>query len=75
MQPFVHAVFQVVVTVIATLLIAGLSGIITLLLMDGQPPSLRTEHEPDTDGHGALDVPPRRGSSAQPGLSTPMRAS
>jgi hypothetical protein len=37
MQPFVHSVFSVVVSVIATLLAAGLTGVIAVLLMDRRP--------------------------------------
>ena len=75
MQPFVHSVFLVVVSVIATLLVAGLTGIITLLLTDRQPAPLLTGNESDTDGSGTLVVQSRRASSAQPGLSTALRTS
>jgi hypothetical protein len=37
MPSFVHSVFFIVVSVIATLLVAGLTGIITVLLMNRKP--------------------------------------
>jgi len=39
MQPFVHSVFIVVVSVIATLLALGLSGILAILAMDRTAPA------------------------------------
>ena len=49
MQPFVYSVFVFVVSVIATLLVAGLTGIITLLLVNRQPAPLLAGHEPEAD--------------------------
>jgi hypothetical protein len=74
MQPFVHSVFFVVVSVIATLLVAGLTGLIMLLLTNRQPASQLSGNEPDTDG-GTLVVQSRRASSVQLGLSTAQRTS
>ena len=74
MQPFVHSVFFVVVSVIATLLVAGLSGIITMLLMDQQPGPLLTGNEPEAESSGTR-VQNRRASTAQPGLPTALRVS
>lgn len=64
MQPFVHSVFLVVTSVIATLLVAGLTGIIAVLLMDREsaPP---TGTRLDMDGSAQRAVQSPRVSSAQ----------
>jgi hypothetical protein len=75
MQPFVHSVFFVVVSVIATLLVAGLSGIIAILLMDRTTGPRLTAHEPDED-RGVTRVVQRPRASSAPGeFSTNLRTS
>jgi hypothetical protein len=68
MQSIVHSVFSVVVSVIATLLVVGLTGIIVLLLMDQKPAPLLTEDEAEVD-RGVTPVvrspPPQRELSAR----------
>ena len=74
MQSFVHSVFVVVTSVIATLLMVGLSGIIVLLITDGGTPSA-TEHAPEADRHADHIVQSAGGSRTRPAHSTVLRRS
>ena len=65
MQPFVESVFVVVVSVIATLLVSGLTGIIILLAIDPATAPHLPGHRRAVDDGGGLQNP--RGSS--PGLT------
>lgn len=75
MQPFVHSVFALVVSVIATLLVAGLTGIIAALLMDRKPAPLLTGHEPEGDRSVKRVVPSPRAESAPGEFSPSLRTS
>ena len=75
MQPFVHAVFFVVASVIATLLAAGLSGIMAVVLIDRTPGRGLTAHEPDEVGGMKCVVKSPRASSALGEFSTSLRTS
>jgi hypothetical protein len=73
MQPFVESVFVVVASLITTLLVGGLSGIIILLTIDTTKAPRLTRHEAAVD-HGA-DHRSARGSSAGPTHATALRTS
>ena len=75
MQPFVQTVFSVVGTVVITLLAAGLTGIIAVLLMDRRPAALPTGHAPEADRNEKRVAQNPRASSAEPGFSAALRTS
>jgi Flp pilus assembly protein protease CpaA len=75
MQPFVYSVFSLVVSVIATLLVAGLTGIIAVLLMNRRPAPLLTGQEPEADRSEKRGAPNPRASSAEPTFSAALRTS
>ena len=74
MQGIVESVFVVVVSLITTLLVVGLTGIIILLAIDQEAAPLVTEQEPAGDAAGRT-LSRARGANARPTHSTVLRTS
>jgi len=74
MQAFVYSVFVVVSSVIATLAMVGMGGIIILLILDDTPPGSRG-HAPEADRGADLIAQSAHGSRTRPAHSNALRTS
>ena len=74
MQSFVYSVFVVVSSVIATLCMVGMGGIIILLILDDTPSGL-TGHAPEADRGADLFAKSGHGSRTRPAHSHALRTS